>query len=48
MFLPTGALRLFQKSAGIAATIVNGQVMLRNGVPTGNLPGRLLRAKVPG
>jgi N-acyl-D-aspartate/D-glutamate deacylase len=46
--LPTGALRLFQTSAGIAATIVNGQVLLKDSVPTVNLPGRLLRARVPG
>jgi N-acyl-D-aspartate/D-glutamate deacylase len=46
--LPTGAVRLFQVAEGIAATIVNGQVMLRNGVPTGNLPGRLLRSRLPG
>jgi N-acyl-D-aspartate/D-glutamate deacylase len=25
------------------ATIVNGQVMLRDNEPTGNLPGKLLR-----
>jgi N-acyl-D-aspartate/D-glutamate deacylase len=46
--LPANAPRLFQGANGIAATIVNGQVLLRNGVPTGNLPGRLLRAQVPG
>jgi N-acyl-D-aspartate/D-glutamate deacylase len=46
--LPTGAPRLFQGADGLHATIVNGAVVLRNGVPTGNLPGRLLRAKVPG
>jgi N-acyl-D-aspartate/D-glutamate deacylase len=27
------------------ATIVNGQVLLRDNEPTGNLPGRLLRKK---
>jgi N-acyl-D-aspartate/D-glutamate deacylase len=46
--LPAGEIRLFQGAEGIAGTIVNGQVLLRNGVPTGNLPGRLLRARVPG
>jgi N-acyl-D-aspartate/D-glutamate deacylase len=46
--LPAGEVRLFQGAEGIAGTIVNGQVLLRNGVPTGNLPGRLLRARVPG
>ena len=46
--LPTEKPRLFQDAEGIAATVVNGQVLLRNGVPTGNLPGHLLRARVPG
>jgi N-acyl-D-aspartate/D-glutamate deacylase len=46
--LPTGAVRLFQNAEGIAATVVNGQVLLRNGAPTGKTPGRLLRAQVPG
>jgi N-acyl-D-amino-acid deacylase len=46
--LPRGEPRLFQSATGLAATIVNGQVLLRNGVPTANLPGRLLRARVPG
>jgi N-acyl-D-aspartate/D-glutamate deacylase len=41
--LPGGARRLVQKAEGIAATIVNGQVTLENGTPTGNLPGLLLR-----
>ena len=45
--LPAGAQRLRQKADGIAATIVNGQVILRDSEPTGALPGRLLRAKVP-
>lgn len=46
--LPAGARRLFQGSEGVAATIVNGKIVLRDGVPTGNLPGRLLRASIPG
>ena len=46
--LPTGAPRLFQGAEGLHATIVNGAVVLKNGVPTGNLSGRLLRAKIPG
>jgi len=41
--LPGGARRLVQKAEGIAATIVNGQVTLENGVATGNVPGQLLR-----
>ena len=43
--LPTGAKRLVQKATGYAATIVAGQVVLRDGVATGALPGRLLRSK---
>ncbi len=41
--LPSGARRLKQKSDGIKATIVNGEVLLRNNEHTGALPGRLLR-----
>ncbi len=41
--LPTGAPRLLQKADGIMATIVNGEVLLRDGEHTGALPGRLLR-----
>jgi len=41
--LPAGARRLKQKSGGIKATIVNGEVLMRNNEHTGTLPGRLLR-----
>lgn len=41
--LPAGARRLVQKARGIAATVVGGEILLRNGVHTGALPGRLLR-----
>jgi N-acyl-D-aspartate/D-glutamate deacylase len=41
--LPAGAKRLTQRCRGIAATVVNGEVLLRNGKHTGALPGRLLR-----
>ena len=41
--MPTGAARILQKAVGIAATIVNGQVLMRDNVHTGALPGRLLR-----
>ena len=37
------ARRLVQKAEGVVATIVNGQVTLENGKPTGRLPGVLLR-----
>jgi N-acyl-D-amino-acid deacylase len=41
--LPAGARRLVQRARGIAATVVNGQTVLRNGKHTGALPGKLLR-----
>ena len=41
--LPAGARRLKQKATGIMATVVNGEVVLRNNEHTGALPGRLLR-----
>jgi N-acyl-D-aspartate/D-glutamate deacylase len=41
--LPAGARRLKQKSDGLLATIVNGQVVLRQNQHTGALPGKLLR-----
>jgi N-acyl-D-aspartate/D-glutamate deacylase len=41
--LPAGARRLTQRCRGIAATVVNGETVLRDGKPTGALPGRLLR-----
>jgi N-acyl-D-amino-acid deacylase len=41
--LPAGARRLVQRARGIAATVVNGEVVLRDGKATGALPGRLLR-----
>jgi N-acyl-D-aspartate/D-glutamate deacylase len=41
--LPSGARRLVQRTRGIAATVVNGEVLLRDGKHTGALPGRLLR-----
>jgi len=41
--LPAGARRLKQKAAGLMATVVNGEVVLRNNEHTGALPGQLLR-----
>jgi N-acyl-D-amino-acid deacylase len=41
--LPAGATRLTQRATGIHATVVNGRVLLRDGEPTGDLSGRLLR-----
>jgi N-acyl-D-aspartate/D-glutamate deacylase len=41
--LPAGARRLKQKATGMLATVVNGEVVLRDGEHTGALPGQLLR-----
>ena len=41
--LPSGARRLVQRTRGIAATVVNGEVLLRDGKHTGAHPGQLLR-----
>jgi N-acyl-D-amino-acid deacylase len=41
--LPAGATRLKQTALGITATVVNGEVLLRDGRHTGRLPGALLR-----
>jgi len=41
--LPAGAKRLVQRARGISATVVNGEILLRDGKHTGALPGRLLR-----
>ncbi len=41
--LPGGATRLVQKANGIAATVVNGQVLIANGEHTGAYPGQLIR-----
>ncbi len=41
--LPGGSRRLVQKAEGIAYTIVNGEVTLRDGEPTGANSGEVLR-----
>jgi N-acyl-D-aspartate/D-glutamate deacylase len=41
--LPMGARRLSQKSQGIKATMIAGEVFIENGEHTGALPGKLLR-----
>ena len=46
--LPAGARRLSQKATGFGASIVNGEVVLRDGEPTGARPGRLLRGPLAG
>ncbi len=42
--LPAGGRRLMQAASGYRATIMGGHVTYRDGVATGALPGRLLRA----
>ncbi len=46
--LPGGGRRLEQRSHGFLATVVNGQVTIRDGVPTGTAPGRLIRSRPSG
>jgi len=46
--LPGGARRLVQKATGFLATVVAGDVLLRDGEHTGALPGRLLRRGAAG
>jgi N-acyl-D-amino-acid deacylase len=41
--LPAGGKRMIQEADGYAVTIVSGVVTYRSGVPTGALPGRLVR-----
>jgi N-acyl-D-aspartate/D-glutamate deacylase len=41
--LPGGARRLLQRATGYTATIVGGQVIVRDGEATGALPGQLIR-----
>jgi N-acyl-D-amino-acid deacylase len=43
--LPAGEARIEQRSVGIAATVVGGEVTIRNGEHTGALPGALLRSR---
>jgi N-acyl-D-aspartate/D-glutamate deacylase len=43
--LPSGGRRLTQDAAGYVATIVNGITVYRDGQPTGQFPGRLVRGQ---
>jgi N-acyl-D-aspartate/D-glutamate deacylase len=45
--LPAGGRRLVQRATGYRATLVAGQVVMRDGEPTGALPGRLVRGAQP-
>lgn len=41
--LPAGGRRVFQGARGYTHTIVNGEVIMENGAPTGAMPGKLIR-----
>jgi N-acyl-D-aspartate/D-glutamate deacylase len=41
--MPANGRRLVQRAEGYCATLVNGEVVYRDGQPTGALPGRLVR-----
>jgi N-acyl-D-aspartate/D-glutamate deacylase len=41
--LPAGGRRLIQRIDGYVATLVSGEIVMREGQPTGALPGRLVR-----
>ncbi len=43
--LPAGGRRLEQRSHGFAATLVNGDVTILDGEPTGATPGQLVRSR---
>ena len=43
---PEGGRRLVQRADGYVATVVSGAVTYRNGVATGERPGRILRQQV--
>jgi N-acyl-D-amino-acid deacylase len=43
--LPAGGKRFLQDADGIKATIVSGEVIYRDGEPTGALPGKLIRGQ---
>jgi N-acyl-D-amino-acid deacylase len=45
--LPAGGRRLDQTADGYAATIVSGQLIAENGVPTEARPGKLVRGRQP-
>lgn len=44
--LPTGAAHLSQASTGYVATVVNGRLLMRDGVHSGAHPGRVLRNRL--
>jgi N-acyl-D-aspartate/D-glutamate deacylase len=45
--LPAGGRRLDQSAEGYVATVVSGQIIAENGVPTAARPGKLVRGRQP-
>jgi N-acyl-D-aspartate/D-glutamate deacylase len=45
--LPAGGRRLDQTAEGYVATVVSGQIIAENGVPTAARPGKLVRGRQP-
>ena len=45
--LPAGGRRLMQRATGYVATVVAGEVTIRDDEATGALPGRLIRGEQP-
>jgi N-acyl-D-amino-acid deacylase len=45
--LPAGGRRLDQTADGYVATIVSGEIITKNGIPTEARPGRLIRGRKP-
>jgi N-acyl-D-amino-acid deacylase len=45
--LPAGGRRLIQKIDGYRYTVQSGEVTYEDGVPTGALPGKLVRGPQP-
>jgi N-acyl-D-amino-acid deacylase len=41
--LPANETRMIQRAAGVHHTVVNGEVVIENGAPTGVYPGQILR-----
>ena len=45
--LPAGGRRLDQTADGYVTTIVSGEIIAENGVPTAARPGKLVRGRQP-
>jgi len=45
--LPAGGKRMYQKARGYLYTLVSGEVIMKEGVETGAMPGALIRGAQP-